>query len=104
MRAAFDLARLHRQDRDRAVQRLDLALLVDAEHDRVGRNVLIRAEVEPADVGDLPDQFGIGGEPERLRLPRLDPVGPPRPRDRPVPDPALVTLRVTIRHRALNAA
>ena len=86
MRAALDATFLHRQDRHRAVQGLDLRLLVDAEHDRVRRHVRVGTEVEPADVGDLADQLGVGGEPERLGLPRLDPVGPPRPRDRGVGD------------------
>jgi len=76
--AALDQPGLHRQHRHSAVQRLDLGLLIHAQHDRVLR----RSQVQPADVGDLPDQFGVGGEPERLRLPRLDPVGPPRTLDR----------------------
>ena len=82
VRAALDPAFLHRQDRHRAVQRLDLGLLIHAQHDRVLR----RGQIQPADVGDLPDQLGVGGEPERLRLPRLDPVGPPRAGDRGVGD------------------
>jgi hypothetical protein len=66
-----------------AVECLDLRLLIHAQHDRVLR----RSQVEPADVGDLPDQLGVDGEPERLRYPRLDPVGPPRTRDRGVAGP-----------------
>ena len=83
--AALDQPRLHRQHRHGAVQRLDLGLLVHAQQDRVLR----WGQVEPADVGDLADQLRIGGEPERLGSPRLDPVGPPRPHHRGVADPQL---------------
>jgi hypothetical protein len=41
---------------------LDLAFLIDAQHD----GVLGRVEIEADDVGDLGDQFGVGGEFERL--------------------------------------
>jgi hypothetical protein len=57
------------QDRRGPVQRLDLALLIDAQHDRR----LGRVEVEPDDVADLGPQFRVGGELERLRPPRLQP-------------------------------
>ena len=85
-------------------KRLDLGLLVDAEHDRVLR----RGEVQPDDVGDLGDQFGVGGELERLHPPRLHPVlaarsaAPSRRRSfrcvgeqpgRPVRDPELLRRR-----------
>lgn len=53
--------------------------LIDAEHDRVRGDDGVRAQVEPTDVGDLPDQLRIGREPERLGLPGLDPVRLPRP-------------------------
>ena len=52
--AALGQAGLHRQHRLGAIQRLDLGLLIDAEHDGVLRGV----EVEADDVGDLGDQFG----------------------------------------------
>ena len=65
------------------VEGLDLGLLIDAEHDRVLR----WCEVEPADVGDFPDQLGVGGEPKRLGLLWLDPVGTPDPCDRGVAYP-----------------
>ena len=45
----LDLAGAHRQDRLGAIQRLDLALLVHADHDR-GPG---RVEVEPDHVADL---------------------------------------------------
>ncbi len=73
---------LHRQHLLGSVQRLHLGLLVDTQHDRVLR----RGEVEPDHVGDLRDQLGVGGELERLRLPRLDAVVLPRLGDRDVAD------------------
>ena len=66
--------RLHRQHRRGPVQGLDLRLLVHTKHYRVLR----RCQVQPDDVGDLRDQFGVGGELERLRPPRLHPRFPPR--------------------------
>ncbi len=74
------------QDRLRAVQRLDLRLLIHAQHDRVLR----RIEVEADDVADLGLQLGIGGELERLAPPRLHAVGTPRARDRRVADPQVL--------------
>jgi len=61
--------RQQRQHRRRTVERLDLRLLVDAEH----RRRLGRVEVERDDVSDLVDELRIGGELERLRLVRLEP-------------------------------
>jgi hypothetical protein len=49
---------------------LDLASLIDAQHDRV----LGRVEIEADDDGDLGDQLGVGGEFERLDPPWLDSV------------------------------
>ncbi len=74
---------LERQDRCGPFQGLDLGLLVDAEHDRVLR----RREVQPDDVDDLGDELGIGGEPERLGAPRLDPVVAPGLGHRRIRDP-----------------
>ena len=55
-------ARHHRQDRLLAVERLDLALLVDAEHQRpVGRR-----QVEPDDVANLVDEQRIARQLECL--------------------------------------
>ena len=78
--------RLHRQHRLGAVQRLDLAFLIDAQHDRVLGWVQIQAD----DVVDLGDQFGVGGEFERLGPPRLDPVLAPGLGHRRETDPQLV--------------
>lgn len=59
-------ARHHRQYRRRAVQRLDLGLLVHAQDQRLLR----RVEVEPDDVADLVDELRVVGQ-----LERVDPVG-----------------------------
>ena len=58
VRAALDAAFLHRQDRRRPVQRLDLGLLIDTHHDRVGWDIGVGTEVEPTDVGDLANPHG----------------------------------------------
>ncbi len=71
---AFGQPGLQRQDRRGPVQGLDLGFLVHAQHDRVLRRVQVQAD----HVGDLADQLRVGGEPKRLRPPRLDPVLPPR--------------------------
>src|SRR5665647_2492530 len=47
-------------------------------------------QVEPDDVGDLADQLGVGGEPERGRPPGLDPRLTPDHRDRSVTDPQVL--------------
>ena len=57
----------------RAVERLDLALLVDAQDD----GALRRRHVEPDDVAHLGDEVGIGGELEGLQPVRLQAEGPP---------------------------
>src|SRR5664280_3555158 len=75
--------RLHRQHRRGPVEGLDLALLIHAQHDRVTR----WGQVQPDHIAHLRDQFGIGGELERLRPPRRHPVLPPRRGHRLVPDP-----------------
>jgi hypothetical protein len=49
---ALGRAGQHRQDRGGAIQRLDLGLLIDAQHDRA----LGRVQVEPDDVADLVEQ------------------------------------------------
>ena len=71
------------QHRSGPVQRLDLGLLIDAQHDRVLR----RGQVEADDVGDLRDQLRVGRELERLDPPRLYPVLASGARDRRVPTP-----------------
>src|ERR671915_292992 len=67
--AALGLAGPHRQERLGAVQRLDLALLVDAKHHRAIR----RVEIEPDDVAHLLHEQRVGGELEGLGSMRLHP-------------------------------
>src|SRR5262245_14732086 len=67
VRAPLDLAGAHRQQRLRAVERLDLALLVYAQHERALR----RIEVEPDDIAYLLDELWVGRELERLDAMRL---------------------------------
>ena len=76
--ALLGLPRLHRQRLLGPIQRLNLGLLIDAEHDRV----LGRVQIRPDNVGDLGDQLGIGRELERFGPPRLHPVMPPGPQHR----------------------
>ncbi len=63
----LDLARAQRQHGLRAVERLDLGLLVDREDD----GAVGRVEVEPDDVADLGLEGRIGGELEGLGAVRL---------------------------------
>ena len=71
-------ARQHRQDRRGPVQRLDLGLLVDAEHDRA----LGRIEVERDDVADLVDELRVAGELPGLLAVRLQAERLPDPQHR----------------------
>jgi hypothetical protein len=59
---ALGHTRHQRQDRCRALQRLDLGLLIDTEDDRR----FGRVEVEPDDVSDLVDELRVGRELEVL--------------------------------------
>jgi hypothetical protein len=68
-------APLHRQARLGAVECLDLAFLVDAEHDRL----LGWVEVEANDVGQLLGEARVVGELERPDPVRSQPVGVPDP-------------------------
>ena len=77
----------HRPDRLGPLQRLDLGLLVHAEHDRVGR----RVQVQPDHVADPRVQLRVGGELERLGLPGLDVVLGPYPGHRAVADAQLAS-------------
>jgi hypothetical protein len=52
MGGALGSARQHRQGRRGAVQRLDLGLLIDAQHD----GTLRRIEIQPDDIADLVDE------------------------------------------------
>src|SRR6476659_2252906 len=73
VRAPFDLPWTHRQQRLRAIESLYLALLIDADHQRL----VGRIEIEPDDVAHLLDELWIGGELERLRTMRLQRERPP---------------------------
>jgi hypothetical protein len=53
--APFRLVEAHGQQRRGPVQRLDLALLVDADHDRV----LWRVEIQTDDIADLRFQLRV---------------------------------------------
>jgi hypothetical protein len=64
---------LHRQARLGAVERLDLALLIDRQHDGMGR----RIDVEPDHIAQLVDEFGVGAELELLNAMGLKPMGTP---------------------------
>ena len=72
--APFGLARLHRQQRCRALKGLNLRFFVDAEDDRVLR----RIDVQPDDVAHLVDQPRVGRQLERLSPVRLQPKGTAR--------------------------
>ena len=61
--AALGDARQQRQDRRGPIQRLDLGLLIDAQHDRA----LGRVQIEPDDVVDLVDELRVLGELEGLQ-------------------------------------
>ena len=79
MGAPLGRAGQHRQHRRGAVQRLDLGLLVDAEHHRrVGR-----VQVQPDDVADLVDELRVGRQLELVHQVRLEPERPPDPRRPP---------------------
>ena len=67
MGAPLDLTRSHRQQRLGAVERLDLRLLVDAQH----QSPLWRRQVEADDVAHLLDEQRIVRQLERLAAVRL---------------------------------
>jgi hypothetical protein len=75
---ALDLAGTKGQHRLGPVERLDLGLLVDGEHDRS----LGRYEIEPDDVADLGHEVGVGAELERLRPMGLETHRSPDPPNR----------------------
>ena len=66
-------------------ERLDLGLLIDAEHDRA----LGRVEIEPDDVADLVDELRVLGELPGLLAVRLQPERPPDPQHRRLRQPDL---------------
>ena len=65
--------RLDRQSGLGAVERLDLALLVDRQHHRMGR----RIDIEPDDVGQLGGELGVARALEGAQSVRLQFVRPP---------------------------
>src|SRR5205809_8031180 len=73
MGASLGDTRRQRQQRLRAIQRLDLALLIDTQHHRFGG----RIEIEPHDVTRLGNKLRIARELERLLAMRLQAEGPP---------------------------
>ncbi len=75
--------RLQRQTRLGAVERLDLRLLIDAEHHRVRR----RVNVKPDDVAQLGDEFRIARQFELPHPMRLEPMGAPDALHRGKADP-----------------
>jgi hypothetical protein len=85
VRAPLRAARADRQARPGALQRLDLAFFINADHDRV----LGRVQVQPDHVADLGLQLGVGGELERLGLPGLQVVLGPDAGDGVVADAEL---------------
>ena len=56
MRAPLDLSRAHRKQRLRSVQRLDLALFVDAQN----QGAFGRRQIQPHDIAHLLDEQRIG--------------------------------------------
>ena len=76
-------ALLHRQARLGAVERLDLALFVHAEHDRV----LGRVQIQADDIDELLLEARVVGELERLHLVRLQAARGPDPLHRRRADP-----------------
>lgn len=64
---ALGVPQPQRQDRLGSFERLDLGLLIDAQHD----GVVGRVEVEANDITHLVDEGGIGGKLEALRTMRL---------------------------------
>jgi hypothetical protein len=70
-------ARLHRQTGLGAIERLDLALLIDRENDRMRG----RIDIEADDVAQLVDKLRVGGELELFHSMRLQSMRPPNPLD-----------------------
>src|SRR6202030_4218288 len=64
---SFDIAQSHRQHRLGTFQRLDLALLIHTQHQRL----VGRIKVQPHDVAHLLHEERVGGELEALAAMRL---------------------------------
>ena len=67
VRDPFDVAQSHRQQRLRALEGLDLTLLVDTQHERIIR----RIQIQPDHIAKLFDKERIGRELEGPRAMRL---------------------------------
>jgi hypothetical protein len=67
MRASLHLPGTHRQQRLGAVQRLDLAFLIDADDQRLVR----RIQIKPHDIAYFLDELRIGRKFERFGAMRL---------------------------------
>lgn len=78
MGAPLDLSGTHRQQRPRPIQRLNLRVLVHAQHQGFVR----RIQVQPDDIPDLLDEERILGEVEGLGPMRLESEGAPDAADR----------------------
>ena len=98
---SFGVADVHRQDRLRALERLDLGFLVDREHDRI----VGRVHVQPDHIADLRHQLRIGRQLERLRDVGLQPERAPDAADHRVTHAgrlghrARAPVRLTLRRR-----
>ena len=90
-----------RQDRLSAIQGLNVALLIHAEHDGVRR----RIEIETQGRRRFFCETGIGTGDVRVDAVRLEAVAPPQPTDRTLRDPVAGRHRATgpLRHRARRA-
>src|SRR5713226_3544115 len=73
--AALDLAWSHRQNRLHAIERLNLRLLVRAQHQSAVR----RVEIEPHNIAHLLHQVRIGREFEGFAAMRTQPESAPDP-------------------------
>ncbi len=73
MGATFDLSGTHRQERLAAIERLDLAFLINAKHDRV----LGGCDVKSDHIAHFLDEQRIGRKLECLRAMRLQTEGAP---------------------------
>jgi len=77
MAAPLGLPQPHRQQWLAAIERLDLRLLIDAQH----QGMVGRIEVKPDNVTHLGDNQRVSGQLESLQAVRLQPEGTPDPPD-----------------------
>jgi hypothetical protein len=82
MGSTLGLTKIHRQNRLRTLQRLDLGFFVDREHDGVRR----RRDVESNHIPDLGDELRVGRQLERLGAVGLQSERPPDAADHRVTD------------------